>query len=226
MNTFPTMDVLQPDAVVLQKIVYRNKNQHRLTIWWRHVIMLHRRLRQWLSGKESVKSLLLQQCPKSYALFTNLIAHGQYPGLGCLLLGILSRVWYVLGGIEYEASLSPPSSPALLPNPPLLQEQIFKANNKEKDLSDLGTVISREELSSSAPPSSLSREVSLANSPSAEVNSIPLPQTPSAQAQPSGGGISASDKPSLRSSDSTCSAPKKKKKKSKKKKDEIDDIFG
>ncbi|EPX73859.1 ribonuclease MRP complex subunit [Schizosaccharomyces octosporus yFS286] len=220
------MDILKPEAVVLQKIVYRNKNQHRLTLWWRHVIMLHRRLRQWLSGKESVKSLLLRQCPKSYALFTNLIAHGQYPGLGCLLLGILSRVWYVLGGIEYEASLSTPSSPNLLTSPPHLQENILESNNKSS--SDLGTVISREEVSSSTPPSSLSRKVSLADSPSSEKNSVSFPpsSSPGAQAQPTGSDASASEKSSLRSSDATSSAPKKKKKKSKKKKDEIDDIFG
>ncbi|EPY51511.1 ribonuclease MRP complex subunit [Schizosaccharomyces cryophilus OY26] len=216
------MDVLQPDAVLLQKIVYRNKNQHRLTIWWRHVMMLHRRLKQWLSGNETAKSLLLQQCPKSYALFTNVIAHGQYPGLGCLLLGILSRVWYILGGMEYEASLSFPS-PILSPNLSL-QEQAIK--DTEKAASDLGVVISREQLSSSTPQSSFTQRTDLTSSPSPDMKSIRTPQLPSAEAQSIGGGVQATDIPPLRSLESPSAAPKKKKKKSKKKKDEIDDIFG
>lgn len=211
------MQELQYDVVLLQKIVYRNRNQHRLSVWWRHVRMLLRRLKQSLDGNEKAKIAILEQLPKSYFYFTNLIAHGQYPALGLVLLGILARVWFVMGGIEYEAKI---------------QSEIVSSQKEQKKLElqsqddiDTGTVVARDELLATEPislsinPASTSHEKLTVSSP----NSFLKNQDESLFLSSSPITVSQGTKRKSKNSNSTV---KKKKKRARKGRDEIDDIFG
>ncbi|EEB08782.1 ribonuclease MRP complex subunit [Schizosaccharomyces japonicus yFS275] len=197
------MDSLACDLQLLQRIVHRNTNQHRLSVWWRHLRMLQRRLTQALQGNEDSARKLLAQCPKSYYYFSNLIAHGQFPALGMVFVGILSRVWVVFSrelGVEVKGSELTDDKGDLM--------QVDNTENNE----DTGVKISRKDLTKSV---HVAANSSIPSKPSSRVSS-PLQKTDDSLPV----GLKTKKKKTR-----TEKKPVKKRKKTKHK-DEIDDIFG
>ncbi|GAO51477.1 hypothetical protein SAICODRAFT_22671 [Saitoella complicata NRRL Y-17804] len=115
----PPVDVADPssadlqahDATLLHLLLHRNKNQHRQAHWWRYAVMLRKVLGALQSAEddaagEAQKERMRRIVPDAYAAFTGLIAHGQYPKLGMVLLGVLGRTYSSIGpGSESEGAL-------------------------------------------------------------------------------------------------------------------------
>lgn len=106
-----TPTTLLPIAQLLHLIIFRNKNQHRITKWWGSLTLLHRNLKRLIEALESpeagfrknreatlklVTFLKEQIVPRCYLAFSALVADGQFASLGLLLLGCLARVREVL----------------------------------------------------------------------------------------------------------------------------------
>ncbi|SCU89640.1 LAFA_0E19680g1_1 [Lachancea sp. 'fantastica'] len=87
-------------------IYHRNKNQHRMAIWWRHFNELKRSAGQVLTliQKDKLKKpqaimlwsllekLRKRQLPRMYYSFNGVVGLGQFVTLGVVLIGILAKI--------------------------------------------------------------------------------------------------------------------------------------
>lgn len=118
-------DFLDPNAIkeltneyyIIHLIYHRNRNQHRLLIWWKHFNIIHRKLRQivklfierdeannqkkkTLKENEIVKvsNYLIRKkvLSKAYYEFNGIIALGQFLTLGLALVASLSKISSIL----------------------------------------------------------------------------------------------------------------------------------
>ncbi|KAG5513872.1 hypothetical protein PMAC_000494 [Pneumocystis sp. 'macacae'] len=103
-------------------IFYRNKNQHHRQVWWKYLAMLRQKLRLYfllpshLHKKQQEKILIL--IPKAYLYFSSIIAQGQFPKLGLVLVTLVASIRNIL-----------------------LEDGIFQENIQETNFEDLGEVI-------------------------------------------------------------------------------------
>lgn len=101
---------LHSEFRLLQLVWHRNKNQHRVALWWRRLGMLKSNCAQVLDilQKRVLKSknntvrlfklvngYISKQIARTYRDFNGVIALGQFVTLGVVLIGILSRIYNV-----------------------------------------------------------------------------------------------------------------------------------
>ncbi|MCJ1248324.1 hypothetical protein MMC30_005541 [Trapelia coarctata] len=91
----------EADACMLHLLYHRNKNQHRLTKWWKWLSMLRRCVAKLLLDLQShdqhlakprVKHLQETLLPGCHLNFSQVVADGQFAGLGVVLLGLVARI--------------------------------------------------------------------------------------------------------------------------------------
>jgi ribonuclease MRP protein subunit RMP1 len=107
-DNFPSpkaIETLQLELSLLRILHHRNKNQHHLQPFFKHLSILKRILSLLLSHVES--SYLLQRLrtivvPKAWEEFSRVVARGEFVTLGLVLCGCVSRIGYCIGGIESE----------------------------------------------------------------------------------------------------------------------------
>ncbi|KTW32488.1 uncharacterized protein T551_00578 [Pneumocystis jirovecii RU7] len=90
------LDALWRNYEVVCCIFYRNKNQHHRQVWWKYLAMLRQKLRLYflllphLHEEQQKKILML--IPKAYLYFSSIIAQGQFPKLGLVLVTIVASI--------------------------------------------------------------------------------------------------------------------------------------
>ncbi|KAG4305586.1 hypothetical protein PORY_001142 [Pneumocystis oryctolagi] len=100
----------------------RNKNQHHRQVWWKYVSMLRQKLRQYFllplyfHEKQQIKILML--IPNAYLYFSSIIAQGQFPKLGLVLVTIVASIRDIFW-----------------------KDEVFQENVQETDSEDLGEVV-------------------------------------------------------------------------------------
>ncbi|TGZ84815.1 hypothetical protein EX30DRAFT_337282 [Ascodesmis nigricans] len=118
-----TLVPLLHDSHLLSLLHHRNRNQHRLTKWYRHLTTLHRHLRHLLHGStlittasttperdaaitradQRISYLRDTVVPRAWDAFGTVVRDKQFAPLGIILWGVLGRVWMLLGGDEITA---------------------------------------------------------------------------------------------------------------------------
>ncbi|SMN20683.1 similar to Saccharomyces cerevisiae YLR145W RMP1 Subunit of RNase MRP, which processes pre-rRNA and has a role in cell cycle-regulated degradation of daughter cell-specific mRNAs [Maudiozyma saulgeensis] len=98
------MTSLQQEERLIKLIHHRNKNQHRVAVWWRQFCTLKRVVSQITillqhRNKLPVNALyhvthkfMRTQVKKMYYEFNGVISLGQFPTLGVVLIGLLGRI--------------------------------------------------------------------------------------------------------------------------------------
>jgi hypothetical protein len=105
-QVFPSskaIESLQLELELLQILHHRNKNQHHLQPFFKHLSILKRTLAHLLQNPES--GFLLQKLRDGTLLyaweeFSRVVARGEFVALGMVLCGSVARIAYCLGGIE------------------------------------------------------------------------------------------------------------------------------
>ncbi|CCH41692.1 Ribonuclease MRP protein subunit [Wickerhamomyces ciferrii] len=111
-----SLDNLEHEYGLLKLIFHRNKNQHRVTTWWKHLNQLKRYLTKLISlihsynkiFNQTTKTKLLsiarhlyfKLCKSAYRSFNGIVALGQFITLGLTLIGILGKIYHELGMID------------------------------------------------------------------------------------------------------------------------------
>ncbi|ONH68110.1 Ribonuclease MRP protein subunit RMP1 [Cyberlindnera fabianii] len=109
---------LEHEYSLLRLLHHRNKNQHRVATWWKHLNTLKRDLTKLLAMNRCVSLTSRQSAvmlaykirhvdvTKCYRAFNGIVALGQFVTLGLTLLGMLARVNDCIGKMdgleEYE----------------------------------------------------------------------------------------------------------------------------
>jgi ribonuclease MRP protein subunit RMP1 len=104
-DAFPNpkaIETLQLELSLLRILHHRNKNQHHLQPFFKHLSILKRILSLLLTNVES--EYLLQRLrtivvPTAWEEFSRVVARGEYVTLGLVLCGCVSRIGYCVGGI-------------------------------------------------------------------------------------------------------------------------------
>src|SRR5271170_3402858 len=104
--TFPsptTIETLQLELSLLQVLHHRNKNQHHLQPFFKHLSILKRTLGLLLDHPDS--DFLLQKLralviPQAWESFSRVVARGEFVALGMVLVAVVGRIAYCLGGVE------------------------------------------------------------------------------------------------------------------------------
>lgn len=110
---------LEHEYCLLRIIHHRNKNQHRVAVWWKHLNSLKRNLTKLLpilkkmnredgQSNEKIRRQGFEICrkihcflvPKAFYAFNGIIALGQFITLGLALVGLLSTIDYLVKSIE------------------------------------------------------------------------------------------------------------------------------
>ena len=112
-DIFPSpkaIGTLQLELSLLRILHHRNKNQHHLQPFFKHLSILKRILLLLLTHAES--SYLLQRLrtivvPKAWEEFSRVVARGEFVTLGLVLCGSVSRIGYCIGGIESAKNVGP-----------------------------------------------------------------------------------------------------------------------
>ncbi|KAI1006766.1 hypothetical protein K3495_g1456 [Podosphaera aphanis] len=162
MASSTTVDAAHQELHSLYQILHlahhRNKNQHRLSKWYKSFSQLRRqiaKLRHELTQLDMALSLSSDESkyvqkarsdvglrttfmrhhlvPKCYKAFGNLVADNQYATLGLLIMGVLAGLWSVLEVISPDHEDVQHQSVELAAEP----------KPKVKTVEDLGEVISR-----------------------------------------------------------------------------------
>ncbi|KAG5437475.1 hypothetical protein PCANB_000903 [Pneumocystis canis] len=90
------LNALRHNYEIICCIFYKNKNQHHRQVWWKYVSMLRRKLHLYfllsLRSREEQQKKVLLLVPKAYLYFSSIIAQGQFPKLGLVLVTILASI--------------------------------------------------------------------------------------------------------------------------------------
>lgn len=99
---------LHQEYRILHLVYHRNKNQHRVSKWWREFSILKRNVTQVLEllhkvpkNKDVIRlhslinRLLKKQLSKIYYSFNGVIKLGQFVTLGVVLVGLLARIYCI-----------------------------------------------------------------------------------------------------------------------------------
>jgi hypothetical protein len=140
-HAFPSttaIETLRLEFELLRILHHRNKNQHHLQPFFKHLSILKRTLTLLLDNVDS--EFLLQKLrgiviPKAWESFSRVVARGEFVALGLVLCASVARVSFCLGGIEESEDLTP------------LQETIEGFEDKEDEL---GEVVLRDLLAEEA----------------------------------------------------------------------------
>jgi hypothetical protein len=94
---------LQLELSLLQVLHHRNKNQHHLQPFFKHLSILKRTLGLLLDHPDS--DFLLQKLralviPQAWESFSRVVARGEFVALGMVLVAVVGRIAYCLGGVE------------------------------------------------------------------------------------------------------------------------------
>lgn len=207
---------LQQENRLILLLFHRNKNQHRVAKWWKQFSTLKRVVRKvlnilqnWHESRQNELYYILNKFFKVYAKkmyyeFNGVIALGQFPTLGVVLIGLLSRIYHLCKELILLIDKRLVEKIAQKENYSLGQENITTNIEQLKKLAtesneELGEVITEAEIHDSKEPSTTIESVDITTD-----NIIQYKQ----------------------STDKKVDKPKKKKKKSKKPKSAIDSIFG
>lgn len=117
----PRIDKLESEFGILHLVYHRSHNQHRVAVWWRHLNLIHRKIRhvvQDLRALENThnpkkRAALRRQIvgcaaylvhknimKKALYEFHSIIALGQFINLGLVLVGSVSAIYGVLVEID------------------------------------------------------------------------------------------------------------------------------
>lgn len=108
------MSSLQGEFDVLHLLVYRNRNQHGGSRWWKWLGMLHRHVRRVLRGERASREFIVRKlAPAAYREFMGVVQLGQFVGLGFALVGVLLRVVALLGPGREARAKEAAASPAV-----------------------------------------------------------------------------------------------------------------
>lgn len=115
---------LTNEYYILHLLYHRGRNQHRLTVWWKYLNILHRYVRKIIKLAVDIARIkskakkehkqkqivdiivyldLRKVFTKAYYEFNGVIALGQFINLGLTLVGNLTKIWAILmqvGGIK------------------------------------------------------------------------------------------------------------------------------
>lgn len=111
-----SLSSLEHEYGIIRLIHHRNRNQHRVTSWWKHLNSLKRNLTKLISllhtyfrkandkirhkVLEVARHLYLHVSKAAYRAFNGIIALGQFIPLGLTLVGTLGKVYHEVGKIE------------------------------------------------------------------------------------------------------------------------------
>lgn len=111
-----SLSSLEHEYGIIRLIHHRNKNQHRVTTWWKHLNNLKRSLSKLISllhtytikSRDNIRQkvievarhLYLHVTKAAYRAFNGIIALGQFIPLGFTLVGVLGKVYHEVGKIE------------------------------------------------------------------------------------------------------------------------------
>ncbi|EAZ63124.2 predicted protein [Scheffersomyces stipitis CBS 6054] len=108
---------LTNEYYILHLLYHRGRNQHRLTVWWKYLNILHRYVRKIIklavdiarikskAKKEHKQKQIVdiivyldsrKVFTKAYYEFNGVIALGQFINLGLTLVGNLTKIWAIL----------------------------------------------------------------------------------------------------------------------------------
>ena len=96
-------ETLRLELSVLQVLHHRNKNQHHLQQFFKHLSILKRTSSLLLDHPDSeflLRKLRTQVIPQAWESFSRVVARGEFPGLGIVLLALVGRIAFCLGGVE------------------------------------------------------------------------------------------------------------------------------
>ena len=97
------VETLQLELQLLCILHHRNKNQHHLQPFFKHLSILKRTLAHLLNCPESeylVRKLRNVVIPYAWEEFSRVVARGEFVTLGLTLCALTARVGYCLGGVE------------------------------------------------------------------------------------------------------------------------------
>ena len=130
-HVFPStaaIETLQLELTLLRILHHRNKNQHRLQPFFKHLSILKRTLTLLFDNIDS--EFLLQKLrrivvPKAWESFSRVVARGEFVALGLVLCASVARISFCLGGIEESEDLKP------------LQEMVEGFKEKEDEFGEV-----------------------------------------------------------------------------------------
>ena len=96
------LEKLRLELSLLQILHHRNKNQHHLQPFFKHLAILKRNLTRLLELSESeyiLERLRTVTIPKAWEEFSRVVARGEFVNLGLVLCACVGRIAYCLGGI-------------------------------------------------------------------------------------------------------------------------------
>jgi ribonuclease MRP protein subunit RMP1 len=101
-------ETLTLELSLLHILHHRNKNQHRLQPFFKHLSILKRTLGHLLENPES--GYLLRRMsgvvvPCAWEEFSRVVARGEFVTLGVVLCACTARIGYCLGGVEGQTTL-------------------------------------------------------------------------------------------------------------------------
>lgn len=97
------VETLRLELQLLCILHHRNKNQHHLQPFFKHLSILKRTLAHLLDSPESeypVRKLLNVVIPYAWEEFSRVVARGEFVTLGLTLCALTARIGYCLGGVE------------------------------------------------------------------------------------------------------------------------------
>jgi hypothetical protein len=98
-------ETLQLEFSLLQVLHHRNKNQHRLQSFFKHLSILKRTLSLLLEHPDSdflLQKLRTQVIPQAWESFSRVVARGEFVALGMVLVAVVGRIARCLGGVLSE----------------------------------------------------------------------------------------------------------------------------
>jgi ribonuclease MRP protein subunit RMP1 len=104
-DAFPdpkAIETLQLELSLLRILHHRNKNQHHLQPFFKHLSILKRILSLLLTHVESeylLHRLRTIVVPTAWEEFSRVVARGEFVTLGLVLCGCVSRIGYCIGGV-------------------------------------------------------------------------------------------------------------------------------
>lgn len=134
-NVYPSpkaREALKLELDLLQILHHRNKNQHHLQPFFKHLSILKRTLARLLQLGEFdyiLERLRTITIPAAWEEFSRVIARGEFVNLGLVLCACVGRIAYCLGGIVGTEKM-------------IAQMEIEE--NVLEDMGDMGEVVMRE----------------------------------------------------------------------------------
>jgi len=103
------IETLQLELSLLRILHHRNKNQHHLQPFFKHLSILKRTLSLLLDHADSdylIQKLRRIVIPSAWESFSRVVARGEFITLGLVLCACTARISFCLGGLEESDELS------------------------------------------------------------------------------------------------------------------------